>query len=106
MARKREGTYELRSDGWWARVTLTVDGKTKRPWVRCGTFDRERAKRIVAKLLKENAAGRLVATDSEPERDTCEEIAWPWNERREAEGVVMASDEATHLRDYILRELG
>ncbi len=108
MARKRSGTLELRKSGWFARITVDVGCKSERRWFPLGSFDKEKARRVLAKLVRELDAGRLVAEANETAHaaDTVADLAWPWNERREADGVVMAHDEATHLREYILPELG
>ena len=103
MARKREGTFEVRADGWWARVTLDVDGKTRRPWMRLGTFDKEKAKRMVAKVLREAERGRIVsdlqAVAESPE--TLIEALRRWCGERETAGVAMARTELGYVEHHV-----
>ena len=113
MPRPRTGSLELRPNGWHARLTVDLtnaDGSTRqeRRWVPLGTFDKSRATRMLAKLARELAAGRLVpearAETRKPE--TFDEYSDAWLAARKAAGVVMAADEGNHLTRYILPTLG
>ncbi len=107
MARPRSGSLELRPDGWHARLTVDLikDGKpvSERRWIKLGTFDKGRAERMKAKLVRELEAGRLVAEAKEQatKPETAGEFATKLFERREREGVVMARDERTYWRKYM-----
>lgn len=108
MPRPRTGSLELRNNGYHARITVTVDGKPERRWFRLDTLDKAKAKRMRDKLVAEIEAGRFVAEAREKASapETVESFAWPWNESRRADGVVMWMDEKIHLRDFIIPSIG
>jgi len=60
--RPRKGSLEFRGKTWRARLTVTVDGESVRKWFDLGTQSRPVARRKLARLQKEHAAG---ATDTE-----------------------------------------
>ncbi len=107
MARARTGTLILKKTGFFARIWVDVDGKGERRWFDLETTDRTLARRKMVKLVKMIADGSAVAVAAdEANVERVADLAWPWNERRKSEGVVMWSDEKIHLRDFILPAIG
>lgn len=108
MPRQRTGTLELRKNGWHARLTVSVSGKAQRRWVPLGTFDKGRAKRMVAKLVRELEAGRLVAEATQAARspETIKVLASAWIDARKARGVQMAENEEGLFENHIFDEIG
>ena len=62
MPRKRTGTIIAKPSGLFARLWVKLeDGTEERRWFNLETKDRAKAKRVLAKLVAEIEAGRLVA---------------------------------------------
>ncbi len=109
MARKRSGSLQWRPKGWHAQLTIDLpEGRTTRRLVDLETRDKGRAGRMVAKLVAELAAGRLVLDDVGTARtvETCEDLATLFCDQRQALGVVMARDERANFREHITPILG
>lgn len=113
MARSRTGSLERRPDGWHARITVDVtnaDGSTRqeRRRIPLGTHDRQRAKRMLAKLVRELEAGRLVveAKHEAQKAETVAEAARAWWESRKARAIAMADTELGYLEHHVFPEIG
>lgn len=110
MARQRTGTLIFkRSAGWCARVWApSADGAQERRFFQLGTFDKDLAKRKMAKIVAGLASGELVADAREKagKAETLHEFAEAWLKRREAAKVVMAGDERRHLEAFVLPKFG
>ena len=111
MPRPRTGTLVPPSaDGFWrCRVTKDKpDGTTWRPLYSLGTTDKALARRKLARVNAELAAGRdpFEAADlaSAPER--VKDYADAWTKKREAQGVGMAQKERRNLELYALDGIG
>jgi integrase len=107
--RKRTGTLIEKPSGWFARIPVDLPGgAVERRWTDLETTDKAIARRKLTKIMRLLDEGRAVAAakDAAHAPETVADIAWPWNERRRLEGVVMWSDEKLHLRDFILPVLG
>ena len=99
MPRQRTGTLvPPGADGLWkARITREAeDGSTERPLYALGTADQALAKRKLAKLvaLVESGHCTLDALDEASAPEVLREYAQQWLRKREAQGIVMAPDDA------------
>jgi integrase len=96
-------------DGLWrGRISKDEDGTTTRPIYTLGTTDKALAKRKLAKLVRDVAAGLDVEdqalTADAPE--TVKEYAKAWLEKREAQGISMAPYERANLKHHALDAIG
>jgi len=107
--RPRTGTLELRADGYWARLTVDVNGKAKRRWFALRTHDKRTANRKVERLLKRHAEG---FTDPESLKaevkraETYAEAAERIRSKREAEGYRDVMNERIRDRLHIEPVIG
>jgi integrase len=109
VSRARTGSLAFRrASGWSARIWVTVDGVEERRWFPLQTFDKDLAKRKMAKLVTLLDAGELVADAkaSTAKAETLRDFAEAWLKRREAAKVVMAPDERRHLESHVFKAFG
>jgi integrase len=116
MPRARTGNLVFkRSSGFNARIFVDVrdestgEVRSERRWIALETFDRDVAKRKLAKIVAGLAAGEIVADPVKREvkrAETFAEYSKDWVERRKTAGVVMARDEKKYLTKYVLPEIG
>ncbi|HKO53333.1 MAG TPA: tyrosine-type recombinase/integrase, partial [Polyangiaceae bacterium] len=108
--RPRKGTLEMRGKTWHARMTVTVDGESIRPWFDLGTDNKAVARRKMARLLKEQKATdaptieALAEFAKEPE--TVAEATARIVERQGREGLKTWRERLSRLARYALPELG
>jgi len=107
MARKRTGSLELRDGVYFARVTIGSGAEQSRPWFCLNTGDEGAAKKRLAKLVTDAAAGKL----KPPQEDvggkvTFKAYASAWVEKRIAQGVVMATTEKGLLERDVYPAIG
>ena len=110
MTRSREGTLELRPDGYHAKFTITVKGRDVRKRIKLDTFDKKRAERMKSKLAHKINTGQLVFDDRDAVKEaartmTFGEFRGPYIAARKARGVKMAGTEETFLRNYVNEHL-
>ena len=104
MARKRTGTLVYRAtQGWCARVTVTVDGESTKEWIVLGTHNKQAARRKLAREVTKVAAGVQAEPAAE---DTVTEYTAVWVKDRYAAGIAMARDEEKYLNAYVLPVIG
>lgn len=102
MARKATGTLIYsKTKGWCARIPMIVgyvDGKPVREkqWFELGTQSRAIAKRKVARIIEDNAAGNIPTAESAKAPETVDEYAKGWLEDRKLRDIKAASYERKH----------
>lgn len=111
VSRARTGTLIFRrTAGYCAQVWATEpDGTERRRFFRLGTFDKDLAKRKMAKIVDGLASGELVVDTAKVEvakAETIAQYADAWLKRREAAGVVWVDDERRHLESFVLPDFG
>jgi integrase len=111
MPRALEGTLvDPGADGLWrGRVTKTADDGTKtRPLFSLGTSDKSLARRKLARVVAELAAGRnpFEAADLAGAPERVSDYAEAWIARRTTQGVGMAQKEKRNLELYVLDAIG
>ena len=92
--RPRTGTLELGADGYWARLTIDVNGKPKRRWFALGTHDKRTAKHKMTALLRKHADGMVDVEALAKEAGRAETYT-------EAVERVLAKREADGYRDLL-----
>jgi integrase len=104
----RKGTIELRATGWFARLTIDVDGVAIRKW-----FDLETANKVVAtrkmeRLIKNQPATPAAAALAEQAKvlETYAEAAERIRKQRRAEGVRDVRNEEIRDALYITPAIG
>ena len=111
MPRVRTGTLvPPGADGFWrCRVTADrPDGSTWRPLVSLGTADKSLARRKLARLNAELAAGRdpFGACEVADAPESVKAYAEAWHAKRVAQGVVMVQTEWRYLIAHVLPVMG
>jgi site-specific recombinase XerD len=96
----RKGTLEFRNGRYWARLTITertgAGDVNTRKRVDLKTDNKSTAKRALAKLVAEYAAGNVPEPEAvRAHAGTIDSYATTWLESRKARGVASASYEAT-----------
>jgi hypothetical protein len=101
--RPAKGTLELRKSGWFARLTVTLDGERVRKFFDLETHDRSVAVRKLARLAKQAEQHTLnvhqLTTESK-RVETYAEAAERIRAIRRLEGKRSVSDEESHDRLY------
>jgi integrase len=112
MPRPRTGTLELRSDGYYLRVTVDVieNGrpKSERRWIPLETLDERTAKRKRDAIVAGINSGAIVADVRREARrvSTIAELATDYVALRRAQGKRMAPEEESYFRLHINPVLG
>jgi integrase len=98
MARKTTGTLVwTKSKGWVARIPTVIDGERVKKTYELGTTDRAVARRKLARLVEELAAGAALATDAAKPNETLAQYAATWFASRDARGVAATSYERRYF---------
>lgn len=108
MPRPSTGYLKMIGGVWHVRLSKGSGKNRERPWYSLGTDDKRTAERRRKQLLAQVAAGidPAKASAAMPQAMTVAEFAASWNEKRTAQGVVSAGDDAQRLRDYALPTIG
>jgi site-specific recombinase XerC len=111
MAKPRTGTLVYRkTSGWNGVVTVDVDGVAKQKWIAFDTHDRVLAKRKLAKVVAQFAAGELESAEAARVKvnaaPTVQEAAEEWLAGRAARGVAMVGSERGYFAHHIFPEIG
>jgi integrase len=118
--RPRKGSLEFKGKSWRARLTVTVEGESVRKWFDLGTQSRVIARRKLARLMKEHAAGASASelSDAATKAETVSEAAERILDSREVRDVendqirfrlhidkLIGSLEVTEVRSSHIRDV-
>ena len=100
--RPRKGHLEQRGRFFWCQLTVTVDGESVRQWFNLKTESKPAARRKMARMVAEFAAGAPVPVLAETaaREETFGEAAKRCNDGRVADGMKSAKDELARLKRY------
>ncbi len=100
--RPRKGHLEQRGKYWWCQLTVTVDGESVRRWFNLHTESKPAARRKMARMIAEFAAGATMPALAESAKrgETFGEATKRCNDARVADGVSSAKDELARLKRY------
>jgi integrase len=105
--RPRKGVLARRAKGWFARLTVGVDGVSIRKWFDLETTDEAAAKRKMARLVKTHPSTSTQAI-AEAARilETYDQAAERVRSKRRAEGVRDVANEAIRDKLYLSPAIG
>lgn len=110
MPRSRKGVlqYRYRASGWFARLTVDVEGEAIRKWFDLQTQNEVVARRKMQRLVKEHAVGKPLedlAADAKLLETYAEAAAWI-RARRRGEGYRNVHNEESRDRLYMEPVIG
>lgn len=108
MGRPSKGYLYLQGGSWHLEVSKGSGEERARFFYDLGTADKRVAERRRKDLIAKIASGDSPkdAAQSVPQATTVAEWAESWNEKRHAQGIASARDDAQRLRDYVLPKIG